>query len=86
MEAKDKLVQAAIFGKLADDESKLQTGHVSFNTLEPAAIQLGGALICIQNAIDELEKIPDTSGWLLLFFLRMIAIQLTQYEKQLRGE
>ncbi len=86
MSAKDKIQQIAMLGRIFEEESKKQTSKVDKSELRKARIQLGGAVICILEAIDELEKIPGTGDWLMLFSLRMIAIELSHHEKELAKE
>jgi len=52
--------------------------------LEQASIQVAAAMHCIEVAIIELEKIPGSSGWLLLFMLRTDVIRFDNMSKELR--
>jgi hypothetical protein len=49
-------------------------------------IQLGGAKLCIEEALSELGRIKGGRDLLINFFLNMIHAQLKGYEEQLRED
>jgi len=85
MEPKDQLVQTAMLGAMFEETSKEQTRAFSPTQMEKVIVQIEAAGICVDAAIQELDKIPGTGGLLLLFELRMIVIQLAGAKKQLEG-
>ena len=83
MDAHKKLVSAAMLGKMMDDESKAQTAEADPIKKANAAVQVEAAEICVQKALEIIGTIPQSGGWLMVLALRMIAIQLNAYAKQL---
>ena len=89
MDAKDKLKTAAVLGALVDENiNKGVRDAMSTHQKELvlAADQIGGAHLCIQNAIDILQKIPSIDQSMLMMMLRMDAIRMANFERSLRRE
>ncbi len=80
-ELRNKLMLGKVAEEIATEQISQARSH--HEKLKEAAIQLDAAQICIQNSLDIIDTIPNSNGWLVSIFLRMISIQLINHAKQL---